>query len=402
MSAGANAPIHCPAGFVAAGIACGIKADKPDLALFVTERDEPASAAGMFTRSLLKAAPVLVSMERLKTSAGRARAILINSGCANAATGEEGLRRCRESTAPIARALDCPEDQVLVCSTGVIGPQLPSEKIVAAAPGLARAARTDGLEGAARAIMTTDTSPKVARAGATLDRRECTVVGVAKGAGMIHPDMATLLVVLLTDARIAAERLDAMLREAVERSFHRITVDGDTSTNDTALVLASGAAGEFPAPFVQGLMTRVAKELALKVVRDGEGARKLLHVRAHEARDAGQALRVAQTLAGSLLVRTALAGGDPNWGRIIAAIARADPDVDLARLRVLAGDGRSAGKSIWTGGAQTPDARAVLTPVFGGDEAVIDIHLGLGSASDEFFSCDLTEEYVRINASYST
>jgi glutamate N-acetyltransferase/amino-acid N-acetyltransferase len=260
--------------------------------------------------------------------------------------------------------------------------------------------------------MTTDTSPKIARARAEFDGRTCTVAGVAKGAGMIHPNMATLLVVLLTDARVDPGALDTTLRESVERSFHRITVDGDTSTNDTTLALASGAAGEFPGALVQDLMTRVARTLALKVVRDGEGARKLLHVRVREARDTAQALRVARTLAGSLLVRTALAGGDPNWGRIVAAIARSGENIDLARLRVLASSGEPGaaplqssappGAPIWQNGAQTPDARAVLTPVFGGGEAVIDVHLGQGSASDEFFSCDLTEEYVRINASYST
>ncbi len=392
-------PFVCPKGFIASGMSAGIKPSrKPDLALIALEPGcEAASAAGMFTTNLLTAAPVLVSKRHLVESKGRARAVLVNSGCANAATGAEGMAKCERTVSALASALGCAKHDVQVASTGLIGSTLPDETIVSALPALIRAARPDGLPDAAEAIITTDSMPKAAQASATHEGRTFRVAGFAKGSGMIHPNMATLLVYLLTDAAVEPEPLQAMLRHAVDRSIHRITVDGDTSTNDTALVLASGAAGEFPAALVQNLLTRVARSLAIQVVRDGEGARKLLHVRVEGATDGAQALRVAQTVASSLLVRTALAGGDPNWGRIIAAVGRADPRVNLDRL-----EARAGGEVFFTKGAPLASARDTLAKSFGSGEAVIDLSLGLGGASDEFFSCDLTEGYIRLNASYST
>lgn len=404
MTAGAvkivdGAPFVCPGGFVASGMHAGIKpSGKPDLALVAVEPGRPpASVAAMFTTNLLTAAPVEVSRRHLRASAGRARALLVNSGCANAATGADGLSRCERTVAAAATRLGCPAHEVQVCSTGLIGSTLPDGVIVEALPALVSRARADGLPDASEAILTTDSMAKTAQASATVGGRTVRVTGFAKGSGMIHPSMATLLMFMLTDAAVEPEPLDAMLRAAVDRSLHRITVDGDTSTNDTALVMASGAAGEFPGAVVQDLLTRVARSLAIQVVRDGEGARKLLHVRTSGAADNAQALRVSQTVASSLLVRTALAGGDPNWGRIIAAVGRADPGVDLSRLVARAG-----GATFFEKGMPLGTARDTLAASFGSGEAVIDLDLGLGSGEDEFFSCDLTEGYIRINASYST
>lgn len=386
----------CPKGFVSAGGACGIKAGgKPDLAL--TLCPEGASAAGIFTTNLLRAAPVTISQAHLRASGGRARVVLINSGCANAATGPDGEHRAQAMVDAAAACAGCAREEVLIASTGLIGSTLPVDKIAHGAPALAERASSDGLMDFARAILTTDATTKTALARVEHEGRSFLVSGVAKGAGMIHPNMATMLAMVLTDAAVEPEPLDAMLRIGADRSFHRISVDGDTSTNDCVFALASGAAGEFPEALVREAMARVMRALAIQVVQDGEGARKLIHVRAHGAIDAAQALAVAQTVASSLLVRTAVAGGDPNWGRIIAAIGRADPRVDMVRLRVEAG-----GVVFYEHDAPTPDARAVLSRVVGGRDVVIDARLGLGDASDEFFSCDLTQEYVRINSEYST
>jgi glutamate N-acetyltransferase / amino-acid N-acetyltransferase len=388
--------VRCPAGFTAGGATCGIKpSGNPDLA--VIHCPAGASAAGVFTTNLVRAAPLDLSATNLKAAGGRVKGVVISSGCANAATGEEGRRRASRVVEETARLLGCAASEVLINSTGVIGVQLPDDKIAAKLPGLVAGLCPEGLPQAVRAIMTTDTRPKAAQATISWQGRTCTVAGIVKGSGMIHPNMATMIGVILTDAAVAPLALDGMLRQACERSFHRISVDGDTSTNDSVFLLASGKAGEFPQQMVADAVTGVARSLALQVVMDGEGAKRLLHVRVTEARTTAEALQVARTVAGSLLVRTAIAGGDPNWGRILAAIGRSGVAVDIPKLRVSAG-----GLPLFVSGAPAPTPRESLRAVFTADVVPIDIALAQGQASDEFFTCDLTEGYVQINAHYTT
>lgn len=387
---------ECPAGFLAGGISCGIKASgADDLAVIIAEK--PASAAGLFTRNLVRAAPIEVSEGNLRASRGKIRAILINSGCANAATGEEGRRRAERTVRELATRLGCQPYEILVNSTGVIGEHLPDDKISAGLPRLLKQANSSGLADAMRAIMTTDTRPKMVQVRGEHDGRTFTVAGIAKGAGMIHPNMATMIGVLLTDAEVEPPALDRMLRRAADKSFHRISVDGDTSTNDSVFALASGDAGPVPEPLIEEALTIAARELAIKIVMDGEGAAKLIHVRVSGARNGEDALRIAQTVAGSMLVRTAIAGGDPNWGRIIAAVGRSGAAVDPHRMAV-----RANGVAMFAHGAPADTPLAQQQRVFQQSTIVLDIDLGLGSACDEFFTCDLTEEYVKINSHYRT
>ena len=319
--------ITCPRGFIAGGMACGIKASgADDLALIVAPKG--ANAAAMFTRNLVKAAPIVISQRKIAASHGRFRALVINSGCANAATGEQGVANANAVMDALAARLKCDASESLMNSTGVIGEHLKSQLIVDALPKLIASCSEAGLTRAATAIHTTDTRLKLAQRTVSHNGRSCRVVGIAKGAGMIHPNMATTIGVIMTDAKIDAPALDRMLRSAVDRSFHRITVDGDTSTNDSVFLLASGEAGEFPESALAPAITQVARELAEMVVRDGEGAAKLIRVRVTGAATAADALQVAQTVASSLLVRTSVAGGDPNWGRILAAAGRSGVNID--------------------------------------------------------------------------
>lgn len=388
--------VMCPKGFRAGGLACGIKANGgQDLALIVADR--PAAVAGMFTRNLVRAAPIEISATHLRDSAGSARAVMISSGCANAATGEEGKKRAFNTARAVAEQLQCEPKQVLINSTGVIGEHLPDSKIVAAIPQLIKQVSRDGLGRAMSAIMTTDTRPKMAEVKVDHEGRTLHVAGIAKGSGMIHPNMATMIAVLLTDAEVAAPALDGMLRRAVEKSFHRISVDGDTSTNDSVFALASGAAGKFPAPLVEEAFTSVARDLAMMIVQDGEGARRLIHVVVREAASGEDALQVAKTIGSSMLVRTAVAGGDPNWGRIVAAIGRSGVAIDPNRITVAAN-----GVPLFAGGRPCDTPLSRQQKAFEADTVVLEIGLGAGLAADEFFTCDLTEEYVRINSHYRT
>ena len=388
--------VQCPRGFAAGGLPCGIKAKGgPDLAVFVAAK--PVASAALFTTNQVKAAPIVISAEHLRVSGGKARALLINSGCANAATGDEGRRRADRTVDELAKHLKCDRKEVLVNSTGVIGVQLAEQKIVAGLPGLLKQASPANLDQAMAAIMTTDTRPKMAQVRLSHDGRTLHVAGVAKGAGMIHPNMATMIAVLMTDAEVQPRELDAMLRRAADRSFHRITVDGDTSTNDSVFALASGEAGAFPNQLVEDAMTAIARELALMVVKDGEGARKLIHVKVDEARNQREALQVAQTIASSLLVRTAVTGGDPNWGRILAAIGRSGVTIDLTQLRISAN-----GVSLFEHGAPADSPLKARQSAFAAESVMIEVALGLGDGSDEFFTCDLTEGYVQVNSHYMT
>lgn len=388
--------VACPAGFIAGGLACGLKASgADDLAVIVCPRG--ATAAAVFTRNLVRAAPVVISQGHLQQSRGRARAIVINSGCANAATGAEGAKRASNVINAVASLLKCPAEEILVNSTGVIGVQLADELVIAALPRLLHTCQANGLVRAATAIMTTDTRLKMSEQIVHHGGRTCRVVGIAKGAGMIHPNMATMIAVMMTDAEIEAPILDKLLRDAVERSFHRITVDGDTSTNDSAFLLASGEAGAFPVEALSPAINQVARDLAIQIVRDGEGATKLIQVRVAGAATNADALKVAQTIASSLLVRTSVAGGDPNWGRILAAAGRSGVQLDPGRIALRVND-----LPLFTDGSPAGTPKRVLEAAYAADEVVLDIDLGEGSATDEFLTCDLTEQYVRVNAEYTS
>jgi glutamate N-acetyltransferase/amino-acid N-acetyltransferase len=386
-----------PRGFRAAGVSAGIKPHGLDLALIVSDR--PAAAAAVFTTNRAQAAPVVVSREHLSASGGVARAVIINSGCANACTGEAGVRAAREMAAETARAVDCPAEQVLVASTGVIGVSLDIEKIRRGIPS-ALASLGDG-SAAARAIMTTDPFPKESAARVTIGGREIAIGGMAKGSGMIEPMMATMLAFVTTDAAVPPALLDRALREAVHDTFNAITVDGECSTNDCVVLLANGASGaEIDQSTYQefaGAVRQVCLRLALGIVRGGEGATKLVTVNVTGAASPADARRAAKAIANSLLVKTAIHGGDPNWGRLIAVAGRAGVEFELSRAAVRIGpielfkDGRPYDEA-------APEAARYLR----NDDILVSVDLGAGTASTTVWTCDLSAEYVRINAEYRT
>lgn len=387
--------ITAPAGFRAAGIHCGLKKKNLDLALVVAER--PATVAGVFTRNHVQAAPVVHS--RRVVAGGAARAVVCNSGIANACTGAQGLRDAQEMGALAAEELGFLSTQVAVASTGVIGVPL---DMAAIRRGIPRAVAELGPSGetAARAIMTTDTYPKTAALRVRLDSGTVTLGGMAKGAGMIHPDMATALCFLSTDAAIEAPALRSALAAAMDVSFNCITVDGDTSTNDSAFLLANGASGVEIAEgaalqtFTTGLTT-LAIELAQAVVRDAEGGTKLIAVTVSGAADRDQARRVAFTIANSPLVKTAFHGCQANWGRIIAAAGRAGVAMEEARTDIWFND-----VHLVRSGLASPSDRAAAEAEMRKPEVALRVDLGSGGAEVTVWTCDLTEEYVRINGSY--
>jgi glutamate N-acetyltransferase / amino-acid N-acetyltransferase len=390
--------VTAPLGFRAAAVDAGIKPGRPDLALLVADRT--CAAAGVFTTNRAQAAPVVVSRKHLV--GGQARAIVVNAGCANAATGDRGLTDAREMACLSATALGCRAEEVVVASTGVIGVHLPMDQLRVGIPRAAAALSRDGGAAAARAIMTTDTKPKEVTVEFVIGGKTARVGGMAKGAGMIAPNMATLLAFFTTDAAVEPALLRRALADAVGEGLNRITVDGDTSTNDMAVVLASGAAdaaaiageGRDYGAFRDAL-TRASWTLAEMIVRDGEGASRIAEVRVEGARTAAEADRVARTIAESPLVKTALHGGDPNWGRILAAAGRSGVDIDAGRLSIWIGE-------VWV--AQNGQARdyseqkahAAMTA----DPVRIRVHLGQGSKTGWIWTCDLTQGYVDINAHY--
>jgi len=387
-------------GFRAAGISAGIKASgKPDLALIVS--DAVAQIAAVYTTNKVLAAPVIVSKEHLQRSGGKARAIVVNSGCANSCTGDTGMRDARTMAEETARLVGCPVEQVLVASTGVIGVALPMDKVRSGIPAAFGALGADQGPAAAQAIMTTDLSPKEAAAKITIGGREASIGGMCKGAGMIEPMMATMLGFVTTDVAMPQALLDRALREAVDQSFNAITVDGDSSTNDCVLLLASGASGVIVddssyAAFVEGL-TAVCRQLALAIVRGGEGATKLVQVNVTGAASSAEARKAAKVIANSLLVKTAIHGGDPNWGRLICAAGRAGVTFDASRAGV------TMGSIVLFKDGQPHDERAPAAAEYlKGAELTIGVDLGAGSASSTVWTCDLSAEYVRINADYRT
>ncbi|HLA77017.1 MAG TPA: bifunctional glutamate N-acetyltransferase/amino-acid acetyltransferase ArgJ [Vicinamibacteria bacterium] len=390
--------ISAPLGFRAAGVASGIKSQGLDLA--VVAADWGSSAAAVFTTNRAQAAPVLVSREHL--GSGQARAVVVNAGCANAATGDRGLSDARETAALTAQALGCRPSEVLVASTGVIGVPLPMEKLRAGIPEVVARLAREGGASAAQAILTTDTHPKEVMVEFLLDGQTAHLGGMAKGAGMIAPNLATMLAFFTTDAALDPGLLRRALSEAVGASLNRITVDGDTSTNDMALILASGA---LPARAIledgkdydafRGALTEAASRLAQMIVRDGEGATRVAAVRVEGARAESEADRVARTVAESPLVKTALHGGDPNWGRILAAAGRSGVELDVSRLDIHLGN-------VWVcqGGAARDYDEAAAHQAMLEDPVRIRIHLNEGRASGWIWTSDLSRGYVDINAHY--
>ena len=385
-------------GFQFAGVAAGIKkTGRKDLGLIFTSA--AASAAGLFTRNRVQAAPVLLDRERIRR--GSCRAVIVNSGNANCCTGTHGRQAALRMARCAAAGLNISEEQVLVASTGVIGEPLPAERIEAAAPALIRALRSEGIPDFAEAIMTTDTVPKIVSRQGEASGKRFSVTGIAKGAGMIQPNMATMLCFVVSDILASAEELRPMLLSAADRSLNRITIDGDTSTNDTTLLLANGLSGvtverAADRDAVQSALNDVLLELARRLVKDGEGATKLVEVVVNGARSDQEALRIADTVANSSLVKTAFFGEDANWGRILAAAGRAgvelDPDkIDLRFDRVLmVKNGMGCGKT----------AEAEATEVLRKPEFAIALDLKLGSGRASMLTCDFSMDYVKINADY--
>lgn len=395
-------PDALPSGYSLAGLRCGIsnRAGKKDIALFYSRR--PATAAAVFTTNLVKAAPVLLSRKNIRASASF-RAVLINSGCANACTGPRGLAAARESLSLLGAALEVPASQLLVASTGVIGRHLPlpalRNGVKQAAAAVARP-KASGVKDAVEAIMTTDTRPKAARFAFPWRGRTYTLWGCAKGAGMIHPNMATLLSVILTDAGLPRAALQASLRWAAERTFNRATVDGDTSTNDTLFLLANGDRTPADPALVKtfrAALHQVCFSLARQIVADGEGARRVAWIFVEGARNEAAAAKLAATVATSPLVKTALHGADPNWGRVLAALGRAGVPFDPDRVDVRFGDVLVCRK-----GQKAEFSEKSLHQLLKKDQVTIRIDMHQGKAWSHYATCDFSKEYVSINADYTT
>ncbi|MFI5216986.1 MAG: bifunctional glutamate N-acetyltransferase/amino-acid acetyltransferase ArgJ [Candidatus Limnocylindria bacterium] len=389
-------------GFRTCGVRAGIKARGLDLALLVA--DEPAAVAGVFTRSSVVGAPVELCRRRVRS--GRSRGVVVNSGCSNVAMGERGRRDAAEMARRAALAVGAAPAEMLVASSGVIGQPLPMARSGRGIAAAAAALSETGLARAAEAIRTTDTFSKLAQASCRLGGRRVTIAGIAKGSGMIEPNMGTLLGFLLTDAAASPAYLRGALRRAADASFNRVTVDGETSTSDTLLLFASGAAGNCALRSAQGrdarafeaALAEVSISLARDVARDGEGATRLVTVVVREARTPAEAERAARRIANSLLVKTALFGGDANWGRILQTVGAGRIRLALERTQV-----RLAGVVVFRQGASTgPAARARAARAMRAKEIELEVRLGAGRAQAQVWTCDLSYDYVRINADYTT
>jgi glutamate N-acetyltransferase/amino-acid N-acetyltransferase len=397
--------IRLPLGFSFSAVAAGIKVSgRPDLALVETAGG--ATAAALFTKNRVVAAPVVVGRAALRSTGGRVRAVVVNSGNANCATGPAGIQACERVCREAGNLLGVPAAEVFPSSTGIIGVRLPVEKILKKLPELvnlsARSPNQRGVRAFARAIMTTDTRPKIASARFRVGSQAVTVLGIAKGAGMIHPQLATLLVYLFTDVGATARELKRLLREACDHSLNCMSIDGDTSTNDTVLLLASGASGAR----VRDVRTRknfsaalnaVCQSLAEQIVTDGEGVQHVIRLFVEQARSREEAMQVARTIAHSMLVKTAWAGADPNWGRILAAVGRCGLPIDPSRVQIFIGSQKVCRNGIANEFNERQAHRDLAQPV-----CDVRVQLGRGRQSVRFLTTDLTAEYVRINADYST
>jgi glutamate N-acetyltransferase/amino-acid N-acetyltransferase len=393
--------VTAPAGYRAAGIACGIKASgKPDLALIVS--DHTAAAAAVFTTNLAQAAPVRLSRDHISRTAGQARAVVVNSGCANACTGDDGLAHAAAMARQTATVVRCRPEEVLVASTGVIGVKLDMNKVCAGISTAGSALSPDRGSDAALAIMTTDPFPKEAAIEASLPGGHVRIGGIAKGSGMIEPMMATMLGFLTTDAAIEPTTLRQALRAAVDPTFNAITVDGECSTNDCVFALANGASGtrigdDNYAPFVDALRG-VCEQLAVGIVRGGEGATKLITVNVVGARNDAEARTAARAIANSPLVKTAVHGGDPNWGRLIAVAGRSGAAFVLDRAAVRIGP-----IELFRDGVPYDDRSEDAAAYLRQHDISLEVDLGAGGAGRfRMWTCDLSAEYVRINAEYRT
>lgn len=381
-------------GFRFAGIACGIKKEQRlDLGAIVADAACPVAA--VLTRNRVRAAPVDLCAQRL--GAPHARAFLVNSGNANAATGDEGRAAAERAVEAFARAADLAPEQVLPASTGVIGVVLPDAKIVAAAPTLVASLEPHGVESFSKAILTTDRGPKVSRRTFTSNGASHQVLAIAKGAGMIHPDMATTLAFVVTDARMDATTLRAALRRATDHTFNRITVDGDTSTNDCILAMASGERGEAASGDFEQALADALGEVAQMIVADGEGAEHVARIVVRGTANDAEALRIARTIATSPLVKTAMHGCDPNWGRILAAAGRAGVDFSVAATSVCIGE-----TAVFESGraAMTPDRESAASQTMSQPLYEILVEVGAGPGNAHYLTCDLGHPYVTLNADY--
>lgn len=383
------AHVPLPPGFRAGGVHCGLKKNQQfDLGLLLA--DEPVAAAAIYTQNQLVGAHIPVCREHLAKSGGRVRAILVNARNANCATGQQGIDDARACCRELAQRLRCPTEQVLMASTGPIGAPLPTQRIVSHLDALLGSTTRDGAMDFARAIMTTDTYPKALH---TATPGHC-ATGFAKGSGMIHPNMATMLGFLLTDGATAgAAATAALLRRVADRSFHRVTVDGDTSPNDTLFLLASGR-GE--GAMLEQTVTSLSQRLARTIAADGEGATRLCTVEVRGARDEAEATHVGRTIATSPLVKTAVAGRDPNWGRILSAAGRAGVAFPAERARVWVG-----AADVYSGGRPHPENEPAAHEHLANDTLVVlGVDLAVGTASADVWTCDFTKDYVQINADY--
>jgi glutamate N-acetyltransferase / amino-acid N-acetyltransferase len=394
-----------PRGFRFGAAKAGLKkSGRTDFALIVS--DEPASAAAAFTANRVTAAPLIVDKEHLRATAGRVRVVAINAGNANCAAGEAGLAAARATCTAAGQQFGCPPQQVFPSSTGIIGVPLPAEKLIAALPGLAATLGSgfDHFQQVAKAILTTDLVEKTAFARMQVGKEEVRIAALGKGSGMIHPQLvphATMLVYVLTDAAVEPAILDAYLRQAIEVSFNRISVDGDTSTNDTVLLLASGASGVNILPNnaeFSAALNGVCASLARQIVADGEGATHVVELRIEGAATDADALKIAKAIAHSPLVKTAWAGGDPNWGRLIAAIGYSGAEIDPNRIDINFGD-----LPICRDGGRAPEFnQAAAHAYIAQHDFTISIQLHQGPGSCVFWTTDLTHEYIHINADYSS
>ncbi len=393
--------MHLPNGFLAAGVPCGIKSDptKLDLALFVSDR--PATAAGVFTQNQVVGAPVKVSRSRVPSTT--ARAVVLNSGCSNACTGQRGIDDAEWMTAAVAEQLGCQPEDVLVCSTGIIGHYLPRQKLAEGIPVVSKqvTATDAGFLAAAQAMMTTDTVPKQAVRTLELGGKTVTISGACKGAAMIAPNMATMLAVVMTDVRLIPETAQMLLSNAVGTSFNCISVDQHTSTSDTVLLLANGATGitigDTAMQEFQQALSEVCQELSQKIIRDAEGAEHFVTVDVLGCRSYDEAYRMAKSVCDSPLVKTAVAGNDPNWGRIVSAAGYAGVPFREEECSLTI-----SGLEVYHAGAPTNfDADAVSAAMKTG-EVHFELRFTHGNENCRCWTCDLTAEYVRLNADYST
>jgi glutamate N-acetyltransferase / amino-acid N-acetyltransferase len=394
-----SGPLFLPKGFKFSAITAGLKASgKPDLAAIIA--DLPTSAAALFTKNRIVAAPVEVGRASLSRSRGRIGAVIVNSGNANCATGKQGIRDCKAVCAATAKLLHIDSAEVFPSSTGIIGAPFPTAKVLANLGRLfgRAAASVEGLREFANAILTTDSRAKLA--SGALCSGQASITGVAKGSGMIHPQLATMLVYVWTDVIATPVELRRSLRTACDQTFNTISVDGDTSTNDTVLLLASGGSGirlqSIRSEFERALL-EVCQSLAEQIVADGEGVQHVIHLRIEQAKSRNEALQVARTISHSMLVKTAWAGTDPNWGRILAAVGRSGVAVNPAKVSVLIGS-----QVVCRGAVAHKFNERLAHEELSKPECNVTVRLGRGKSSLNFLTTDLTSDYVRINADYST